>query len=251
VNCATTRSRPGARSGPIVRAPPSCSASSSAASTSGTPTENTTCGVNPAPPPTPPGIPSDGVVNPYSPAADTDGATGPDVSKPHPNSCLPGASSNLVADRLRELEARDVVHRRKLPAPAASWVYELTGRGRRLEAVLDALGEWGGDLARPPAPFALSATSVLLYLRGAVRPDPADPPAAYRLALGADEVWTVRTEGGRVHVEQGEPERADATISTDPHGLNDLLADPSTLDGYEVGGDREALRRLIKGRQTR
>jgi len=33
---------------------------------------------------------------------------------------LPAASSNLVADRLRELQGRGVIHRRKLPAPAAS-----------------------------------------------------------------------------------------------------------------------------------
>jgi DNA-binding HxlR family transcriptional regulator len=35
---------------------------------------------------------------------------------------LPGASSNLVADRLRELDGHGVVRRRKLPAPAGSWV---------------------------------------------------------------------------------------------------------------------------------
>jgi DNA-binding HxlR family transcriptional regulator len=163
---------------------------------------------------------------------------------------LPGASSNLVADRLRELEARDVITRRRLPAPAASWVYELTGRGRRLEPVLLALGEWGGDLARPPEPFALSAVSVLLFLRGAARPDPAEPPATFRIDLGGAEIWTVRTEGGRVHVEPGEPAHADAGISTDPHAFNDLLARPSTLDGHGIAGDRAALRRLLRSVQA-
>ncbi|MEV4512769.1 helix-turn-helix domain-containing protein [Dactylosporangium sp. NPDC049525] len=167
---------------------------------------------------------------------------------------LPGASSNLVADRLRELEAREVIHRRRLPPPAASWVYELTPRGRRLEPVLDALGEWGGELPRPPEPFALSAASVLLYLRGAARPDPAEPPATFRVELrtGGDvaEVWTVRTGDGRVQVEPGEPPRADAGISTDPHGLNDLLAEPSTLDDHDVTGDRAALRRLVRSVQA-
>lgn len=163
---------------------------------------------------------------------------------------VPGASSNLVADRLRELEARDVVSRRRLPPPAASWVYELTPRGRRLEPVLHALGAWGADLPRPPEPSALSATSVLLYLRGAARPDPADPPATYRIALrtGADvtEIWTVRTEDGSVRVDPGEPRSADAGIDTDPHGLNTLLANPSTVDTLDVTGDREALRRLVR-----
>src|ERR1700733_12127737 len=56
---------------------------------------------------------------------------------------LPNASSNLIADRLHELEDRGVVHRRKMPPPANSWVYELTGWGRGLEPIVLALGEWG------------------------------------------------------------------------------------------------------------
>ena len=38
---------------------------------------------------------------------------------------LPGASPNVLAQRLRELEGAGVVVRRKLPPPAASRVYEL------------------------------------------------------------------------------------------------------------------------------
>jgi DNA-binding HxlR family transcriptional regulator len=157
---------------------------------------------------------------------------------------LPGASSNLVADRLRELEGRGVVRRRLLPPPAASRVYELTERGRALEPILLALGEWGAAEPRPPEPFALSATSMLLYLRGAARPDPGAPAATYRVQLGED-VWTVRTVDGRVEVENGEPARADAGLVTDPHTFNDLLADPSIMDRLDVTGDRAALRGLI------
>ena len=54
---------------------------------------------------------------------------------------LPNASSNLVADRLRELEGRGVICRRKLPAPASSQVYELTEWGHDLEPILLALGD--------------------------------------------------------------------------------------------------------------
>ncbi len=110
---------------------------------------------------------------------------------------LPGASSNLVADRLRELQGRDVVRRRKLAPPAGSWVYELTEQGRELEPIVLALGAWGLRSPLPPAPTTLSATSVLIFLRASARPDPQAPAATYRLELD-DQVWTVRTQRGRL-----------------------------------------------------
>ncbi|MEN3305806.1 MAG: hypothetical protein V7603_2008, partial [Micromonosporaceae bacterium] len=117
---------------------------------------------------------------------------------------LPGASSNLVADRLRELAGRGVVDRRRLPPPAAAQVYELTDRGRELEPIVLALGEWGLRIPMPEGPTTLSATSMLIYLRGAARPDPRAAPATYRIEMDG-RVWTVHTREGRVHVESGEP----------------------------------------------
>ena len=42
---------------------------------------------------------------------------------------LPGIGTNILAARLRTLEDGGVVHKRKLPPPAASTVYELTEYG--------------------------------------------------------------------------------------------------------------------------
>src|SRR5882724_3485275 len=95
---------------------------------------------------------------------------------------LSGASSNLVADRLREMRSRGVVDRRRLPPPAASDVYELT--------------EWGRELE----PTALTTTSMLIYLRASI--DPGD--RTYRVELD-DRVWTVRAQDGVVLVEPGAP----------------------------------------------
>ena len=164
---------------------------------------------------------------------------------------LPNASSNLVADRLRELEGRGVIRRRKLPAPASSWVYELTEWGRDLEPILLALGDWCAQVAIPPAPTHLSATSVLLFLRRSTRPDPEPPPTTYRLELD-DRVWAVRTGAGRLHVQPGEPASPDASLSTDPTTLNALLQTPGKLDtavssgSVVAAGDLSALRRLLQ-----
>jgi DNA-binding HxlR family transcriptional regulator len=162
---------------------------------------------------------------------------------------LPGVSSNLLTDRLRELEARAVVRRRVLPPPAASSIYELTDRGRRLEAVLDALGDWGAT-EPPPADGSLSATAVLLFLRGSLRANPAAPSDTFRLQL-ENRVWTLVRRQRLFEIEPGDVEVADAGIHTDPITLNALLLDPDGLDAAlatgaaEIEGDADALRRLL------
>jgi DNA-binding HxlR family transcriptional regulator len=163
---------------------------------------------------------------------------------------LPGASSNMLTDRLRELEGRDVVHRRRLSPPAASVVYELTASGRELEPILLAIGGWGLRFPLPAAPVHLSATSVLLFLRGSLHPDPQAPPATYRFELD-DLVWTIRTRDGQVHIEPGEPAQAHACLRTDPATLNTLLDGSTSLataiaaGEAVVSGDEAALRRLL------
>jgi hypothetical protein len=164
---------------------------------------------------------------------------------------LAGASSNVVADRLRELDGRGVVRRRKLAPPAGSWVYELTEWGRELEPIVLALGGWGIRAPFPAGPTTLTATSVLLFLRGSAHPDPEAPSAVYRLEFD-DRVWTVRTEAGQVRIEPGEPTGADASLRADPRTFNALLGDPAALDaalsdGSAVAtGDLPALRRLLR-----
>jgi DNA-binding HxlR family transcriptional regulator len=163
---------------------------------------------------------------------------------------LPHVSSNLLADRLRELERNGVIRRIQAPAEG-SRAYELTERGRKLEPVLRALGEWGIDAPQPPPPTALSATSVLIFLRSAARTDPEAPPTTCRLELDG-RVWTVRLASGRVQVQPGEPATAAASLRADPKTLSALLVDPATLataceDGsVAVVGDLAAIGRLLQ-----
>jgi DNA-binding HxlR family transcriptional regulator len=162
---------------------------------------------------------------------------------------LPGASTNMLTDRLRELEAHGVVQRRTWPPPAASTVYELTERGRELEPILDALGAWGSR-ERRPEPSSLTATSVLLFLRGCARALPDPPTATYRVQLD-DRVWTISTLDGRVEVESCDTPGPDAALRTDAETLNALLHDPASLDAairagsVHVDGDLSALRTLL------
>src|SRR5438874_11180060 len=53
---------------------------------------------------------------------------------------LPGIGTNLLADRLHEMERLGLVERTVLPPPAGSTVYQLTAAGEGLEPALFAIG---------------------------------------------------------------------------------------------------------------
>ena len=56
---------------------------------------------------------------------------------------LPGIPSNVLAARLKDLQAAGVITRRTLPAPTDVTVYELTDAGRALQPALHELLNWG------------------------------------------------------------------------------------------------------------
>ena len=59
---------------------------------------------------------------------------------------LPGIATNLLGDRLRQLEADGLIESYEAPRPVHASVYRLTPRGHQLSPVLRALVEWGGPL---------------------------------------------------------------------------------------------------------
>ncbi len=63
---------------------------------------------------------------------------------------LPGITTNLLAKRLRELEAMGVVERVEKPPPVAATLYALTEMGAALEPALLELGRWGARFMREP-----------------------------------------------------------------------------------------------------
>ena len=64
---------------------------------------------------------------------------------------LPGIPSNVLAARLKDLQAAGVITRRTLPAPTDVTVYELTGAGRALQPALNELLHWGLRYAPEPS----------------------------------------------------------------------------------------------------
>src|SRR5581483_5967561 len=86
---------------------------------------------------------------------------------------LPGVSTNLLTERLKELEQQGLLRQRRLPPPAASAVYELTSVGLELEQSLLELGRWGSQFvpASPDGAKLLHASSYALTLKTFFRPE--------------------------------------------------------------------------------
>ena len=63
---------------------------------------------------------------------------------------LPGITTNLLAQRLRDLERDGLVVRRAAPSPVRAHVYELGDNGRALEPALMELARWGSRFMTSP-----------------------------------------------------------------------------------------------------
>jgi DNA-binding HxlR family transcriptional regulator/putative sterol carrier protein len=164
---------------------------------------------------------------------------------------LPGASPNVLAQRLRELEQAGVVRRRKLPPPAASRVYELTDWGEELEPVITQLGRLGARSPLRPRDAGLSVDSLILSFRTMFDPRAADGlRASYELRLGEDQ-FRVVVDDGRFEVVRGAADGPDAVIETDPATLAALvyegrdLAEALRSGEVKIEGDESAVESFL------
>ncbi len=149
---------------------------------------------------------------------------------------LPGASPNVLSQRLDDLEAAGVVQRRKLAPPAASWVYDLTAWGRELEDVLIGLGRWGSRAPLMPA-AELSARALMLALKTTFDPAAAGQwRARFELRLGEDR-FSAGVGNGRIVLDGGGSERPDAVIEASAPVLRDLVFGGRQADAAERSGD--------------
>ena|SRR5271165_6374971 len=164
---------------------------------------------------------------------------------------LPGIATNLLADRLRDLEAAGVIVREEAPPPVASTLFRLTERGQELRPVLDELGRWGLPyMAAGRAPDDEFRSQWLawpaeLFLSDA---EPRRPATAVELRT-SDGPVVVEAVGGEVHTRPGSVEKPDAVIEGDPHLILGVLSGRMELaaagqSGLRWEGDATAIARL-------
>ena len=133
---------------------------------------------------------------------------------------LPRIPSNILAARLKELQAAGVL--RRVPHSRVI-VYELTSYGRELEPVVLALGAWGFKaMGEPRDEQVITPDSMTIDLRTAFRPDVAAtlPPTSYAARLGAAGLL-IRVDGSTLDVTRGEGP-ADLAFDAGP-GIHRLI----------------------------
>jgi len=116
---------------------------------------------------------------------------------------LPRIPSNILAARLKELQAAGVI--RRVPHSRVI-VYELTPYGRELEPVVLALGAWGFKaMGEPRAEQIITADSMTVALRTAFRPQvAAELPATAYLGRFDRAELLIRVDGSSLDVRRGE-----------------------------------------------
>jgi DNA-binding HxlR family transcriptional regulator len=152
---------------------------------------------------------------------------------------LPGIGTNILASRLRDLEACGIITKRTLPPPAASRVYELTEYGRDLRPAMRELALWGARSLGPPTAedelfegWLANAVDIVLA--------PLAPPGRFEFRVG-DEVASL--VDGVAHA--GPAEDPDVVVEGDPEALYYMFVE-RRLDLVQVQGDRELLERLVE-----
>jgi DNA-binding HxlR family transcriptional regulator len=157
---------------------------------------------------------------------------------------LPGIGTNVLASRLRDLEAGGVVVRRTLPPPAASRVYELTDYGRALRPAMRELALWGARSLGPPT---RESTLFHGWLRNALDTvmAPLAPAGRFEFRVG-DEIASL-VDGEVTPESIHDP---DVVVEGSAQGIYDLFVE-QRLDGVTVTGDRDLLDRLLAAAPAR
>jgi len=140
---------------------------------------------------------------------------------------LPGIPSNVLAARLKDLQAAGVITRRTLPAPTDVTVYELTGAGRALQPALNELLDWGLRYAPEPTEDDVGQPAWAL-LGAAGRPSTLPDGQTCELRVGP-EVFFLSSDAGKLTVRRGPAPDGDAVVTMPADTLYSLVLGHTTV----------------------
>jgi DNA-binding HxlR family transcriptional regulator len=148
---------------------------------------------------------------------------------------LPGIATNLLADRLRELEEAGLVDREELPPPIARTVYSLSDEGwRKVPPVIQAIATFGLDMVEPTQSALTPLNGFLAGILLACDPT-AGLKVSYRVDVD-DRRFEFAVQGDRLAAAQGQP---DVTVTAS-------AADLITARLGSTATERKAALRRVK-----
>jgi DNA-binding HxlR family transcriptional regulator len=168
---------------------------------------------------------------------------------------LPGIATNLLADRIRELESAGLIRREDAPPPVATTLFHPTETGKELLPVLDAIGRWGVRFMIDPAPDDVFrgqwfAVPVSLFLRDR---NPEGPSASIELRTAGSPV-VLEVSGGSVQMRLGTTASPDLILQGEPRLILGMFvgiltaAEAADL-GLDISGDVGLLDRVLPQRE--
>lgn len=152
---------------------------------------------------------------------------------------LPGIATNLLADRLRDLERAGVVAREEAPPPVATTLFHLTPRGQQLRPILDHLARWGVPLMVEQRPEDAVRSHWLAGALELMLSDhrPEGSPLTIELETG-DQPIVLELRDGAIHARLGPVDDPDATLAGAPMPILGLLLGRIDLADAEAQGLR-------------
>jgi DNA-binding HxlR family transcriptional regulator len=156
---------------------------------------------------------------------------------------LPGIATDVLADRLRSLEAAGAVRLRTIRHPVPAKLYELTPRGRELAEIAAALGRWGAPLLPSPPPGKARLNPRWALQSMCNRYTGGLPAGEYEWTIG-DEVLTVSVSEGAV-LHYGPADGEAALRVRLPEGDFFRLVSGQRPRGAEMSDDPALLERFL------
>jgi DNA-binding HxlR family transcriptional regulator len=150
---------------------------------------------------------------------------------------LPGIATNLLAERLRELEQAGVIAREDAPPPIASTLFRLTPRGEQLRPALEDLIRWGIPLMTEQRPDDAVRSHWIAYALELMLTDRRPDASLVTIELDiGDEPIMLETRDGAIHTRLGRTDNADAVISGEARQIMGLFLGLTELADAEAAG---------------
>ena len=158
---------------------------------------------------------------------------------------LPGISSNVLTQRLAELEQRRLVRKTRLPPPASVQVYEATEWGLEAAPVIAALGKWAARSPSHDPTLPMSHVAVMMSLQTLFSAERAVGLGA-RVGFRLGDVSYVATIlPDRLAIDRRTVDGCDVIFTGTPTQIAAVIHGGAPLEMVRVEGDIKLAKRFV------